>query len=91
MSLPYETFLKDTTCYYSEFCICLTTFCVCVCERERERERQRERGFLCSATSLILREQDLGFLNVFTVHNSAKQKYSESVFLKQLLGELPFN
>lgn len=56
--------------------------CVCVCVRHR--------GFLCSISS-ILREQDLGFLNVFIVHISAKQKHSESVFLEQLLDELPFH
>ena len=70
MSLPYETFLKDTTSSYPEFHSSLARLDVLACIRES----------LCS-TLLILRGQDLGFPNDFIAHNSTKQKYSENLLV----------
>ena len=52
MSLPYETFLKDTTSSYSEFHTSLARLDVLACIRES----------LCSSTLLILRGRDLMIL-----------------------------
>lgn len=72
MSLPYETFLKDTISSYSEFHTSLARLYVLTCIRES----------LCSSTLLILRGQDLGFPNDFTAHNPTKQKYSENLLFE---------
>lgn len=71
MSLPYETFLKDTTSSYCEFHTSLARLDVLACIRES----------LCSSTLLILRGQDLGFPKDVIAHNSTKQKYSENLLV----------
>lgn len=72
MSLPYETFLKDTISSYSEFPSYLSGQIVCVNMYKRVP---------CSSTLLILRGQDLGFPNVIYCPQSHQTKYSENLLL----------